>query len=87
MAQPPPAAAPSTSAIVAIDEALDAIDDGVEPALVGHAGITIGELAELRNVGAGREGAARTAYDEHAHVVVGFSTVASLDERVVHVPR
>ena len=50
-------------------QALDAIDHRVEPALVGDAGVAVGELAELRNVGAGRERAARTAYDEHAHVV------------------
>ena len=87
IAQPPPAAAPSTSAMVAIGSALDAIDHRVEPPLVGDAVIAAAEVAELRNVGAGRERAARSAYDEHAHVRVGLGRVAGLDQRVVHLPR
>ena len=59
IAQPPPAAAPSTSAMVGNRQALDAIDHRVEPPLVGDAVVAVGEVAELRDVGAGRKCAAR----------------------------
>ena len=67
IAQPPPAATPSTCAIVGDRDALEAIDDGVEPALVGDARRRGVKARELADVGAGGERlAARALQNEHA---------------------
>ena len=65
---------------------LEPVDQLFEAVLVDDAGIGIDEVPEVGNIGARREGAARTAYDEDAHVLVRADGIEDVGQREIHVP-
>jgi hypothetical protein len=68
-------------------QALQRIDIAVEPCFVGNAVIPVGELAELRNIGAGDKSFAPSA-PEHsdADTAIFVNRGAGCAESVVHRP-
>ena len=67
---------------------LEPIEHAIEPLLVLHAVVSIGEVLKLCDVGAGDERlAAGAAQHQDAQRRVAVDALAGVDERLVHLPR
>ena len=87
IAQPAPAAMPSTWAMVGTATRSSRATHDFEPALVLETVLARRERRELADVGAGAEDPAGRANDERAKLGRRVDALAGVGERVVHRPR